>query len=176
MRYDRLTIRFLKLLIFLGSIGLIVEGLFEIRTFIQPFIAPPSTPGQTKIIEHFLTQHICFPLIGLLLTFNPYSLRPLFSSKFASYFFATIATLVTIPEIIVSSKDLFRPYPFNLHSQFLESIQMTSIWGHELNLLQLQHLLLSHFCLMGTIIFLAFCRVDLLKRFAGPRTGQLRFE
>jgi hypothetical protein len=176
MNINRLPMRLVKCAIFLGAIGLMIEALFELNTFAKPFLAPPSIPGQSKIIEHFLLQHIVFPIIGFLLVFSPFHLRSLIKSKLATSFLVIAAVLVTIPESIVSGKDLFRPYPFTLHSSFLDAIQMVRFGRFEINLLQAQHLMFSHFCLMGSIVMLAFAGEDGLKYFAGPRTGYLLFQ
>ncbi|MCZ8155010.1 MAG: hypothetical protein O9264_02750 [Leptospira sp.] len=173
MRNDRWGFRALKLAILCGSIGLIVEGLFELKLLVQPIASPASVPGQSKIYEHFVIQHLTFPLIGFFLVFFPRRINGLVSSRFAIIVLAVIATLVTIPEIIVSQKDLFRPYPFNLRVSILETIQMISVFGKPLNLLQLQHLIFSHFFLMGTIIVLAIRGNSFLLKFAGPRTGEI---
>jgi hypothetical protein len=176
MRFDRVWIRFLKVAILIGSVGIFIEGLFELKILIKPIFDPPSIPGQSKIYEHFLIQHFSFPLIGLLLVFKPINLTNLVKSKIAMYLLASIAILVTIPEAIVSYKDLFRPYPFNLHSNFLKHIQMIEFENFSLNLLQLQHLIFAHFFLMGTIFLLSLFGVKFLQIFAGPRTGEESFK
>jgi hypothetical protein len=158
-------------MVLFGAVGLMAEGLFEIKLLAAPFLAPPSVPGQSKIIEHFIVQHIAFPIVGLLLVFAPARLTGLFGSKLAAGLLATLAILVTLPELIVSSADLFRPYPFPLHSPILNQVQMLNFGTVQLNTLQVQHVLFAHLALMGMIVALGLRGVPLLARFAGPRTG-----
>jgi hypothetical protein len=172
MRPDRLPIRVAKLAILFGAIGLVIEGLFEVRLLAAPFLAPPSLPGQSKIIEHFLIQHVAFPFVGMLLVFAPLRLAPLFASRLAAGLLAVLAILVSLPELIVSRADLFRPYPFELHAPFLKAVQMAEFGGLTINLLQAQHVLFAHLALMGSIVLLAARGAPLLMRFAGPRTGE----
>jgi hypothetical protein len=172
MRHDRTPVRIAKLAILFGAIGLIVEGLFELRLLVAPFLAPPSVPGQSKIIEHFLIQHVAFPVIGMLLVFAPLRLTYLFASRFAGGLLAALAVLVSVPELIVSRGDLFRPYPFELHAPFLKAVQMVEFGSLTINLLQAQHVLFAHLALMGSITLLAVKGGPLLMRFAGPRTGE----
>lgn len=172
MRHDRWTARAIKGAILLGVASLVIEGLFELKLVVQPFIAPPSVPGQSKIIEHFVVQHLAFPLIGLMVVFAALRLERLFGSQLAAGLLAALALLVTIPEALVSRADLFRPYPFELHSNLLKAIQMLDLGPVQINLLQSQHLLFAHFLLMGTIVSIAVGGVPVLHRFAGPRTGE----
>lgn len=172
MRFDRLPIRLVKLTVLLGCIGLLVEGALELPKLLMPFTAPPSVPGQSKIIEHFALQHVLFPLLGVLLVFSPISLRRFLASRLTRAYLAALALLVTLPEALVSLRgDLFRPYPFDLHAEFLKTIQMTQIGPLAVNMLQLQHLLFAHLALMGTLVVLAITP-ESLHRFAGPRTGE----
>jgi hypothetical protein len=154
-----------------GAIGLAAEGMFEWRALLSPFLSPPSTPGQSKIIEHFLLQHVLFVCIGFLFVFRPAALRTTFQSIFVRFYLGALALAVTLPELIVSFKsDLFRPYPFELRVPFLKAIQMISFSSFQVNVLQVQHLLFAHFALMGGI--LAIClRPQWLRIFFGPRTG-----
>jgi hypothetical protein len=171
---DRLLPRLLKLGILIGCAGLLVEGLFEFKKFTEPFLAPPSVPGQGKIIEHFLVQHVMFPVLGLSLVFRPTGLSHFVSAKLAAVFFAGLAIIVSVPELIVSSKDLFRAYPFNLHFEFLKAIQMGVIFGVEVNFLQLHHLVFAHFVLMGTIVWLGIHGQGLIVFLSGPRTSGVK--
>jgi len=171
----RLGIRVLKLCILLGVFGLLVEGLFELKLLVQPFLKPASVPGEDKIIEHFAVQHVLFPVLGLALVFWPLAVRDAFASTMFRVLIGCLAVLVTLPEIIVSVRsDLFRPYPFDLHSAWLSAVQMVDIGTVRINLLQAQHLVLSHLCLMGTLLWLS-AAPDQLRAFAGPRTGRDRF-
>lgn len=172
MRHDRWVVRAVKVAILFGVLSLSIEGLFELKLVVLPFVAPPSVPGQSKIIEHFVVQHLAFPVIGMLLVFAPLQLERLFHSRLATGLVAVLALLVTIPEALVSRTDLFRPYPFQLHSGVLKSMQMLDLGSARINLLQAQHLLFAHFALMGTIIAIAVGGVTMLHRLAGPRTGE----
>jgi hypothetical protein len=166
-----------KAAILFGALGLMAEGLFETKLLIQPLVAPPSVPGQSKIIEHFMIQHVAFPLVGILLVFAPLRLTRLVASRLAMFLLGALALLVTLPEVLVSRTDLFRPYPFELHSPILNSIQMVDFGFANINTLQTQHLLFAHIALMGTIVILAFCMGhSLLNWFAGPRTGEVELE
>lgn len=172
MRRDRWAMRAVKLAVLFGAAGLIVEGLFELKLLAEPLFAPPSVPGQSKIIEHFVVQHIAFPLFGLLLVFAPWRLVRLAASRLATGLLGLLAVLVTIPEMIVSRTDLFRPYPFDLHSDLLERIQMQDMGGWSLNILQAHHLAFAHIALMGAILAFAVVGPMVLRQFAGPRTGE----
>jgi hypothetical protein len=174
MLTDRLAIRAWKLLIILGAASLLVEAVFELKLLVNPLINPPSVPGQSKIIEHFLIQHCAFPLMGLLLVFAPSRLIPFVQDRLVAIIIASLAILVSIPEAIVSRTDLFRPYPFDL-PEILTFVQMMPLGSVQLNLLQLQHLLCSHLALMGGIVFIVFAGLNGLRFFAGPHTGAERF-
>jgi hypothetical protein len=172
MRHDRWMMRTVKAAVLLGGVGLLGEGAFELKLVAAPFTDPESVPGRNKIIEHFIVQHLAFPTIGLLLVFAPARLRRLVESRLATGMLALIAVTVTAVEANTSRIDLFRPYPFNLHSALLNRIQMTDIGGRRINLLQATHLAFSHMALMGTIVALAILGPSALARFAGPRTGE----
>ncbi|MCP3803440.1 hypothetical protein NLX83_29610 [Allokutzneria sp. A3M-2-11 16] len=172
MRHDRWLMRAVKLAVLIGALGLLVEGLFELKLLVRPFVEPPSVPGQAKIIEHFLVQHIAFPVIGLLLVFAPSRLAGFAAARPATVLLGLIAVAVTIPEAIVSAGDLFRPYPFDLHSGLLERVQLLDVGGVRLNVLQAAHLACSHVALMGSVVALAIAGPPLLQRFAGPRTSR----
>jgi hypothetical protein len=173
VRKDRTAVRLAKAAILFGALGLMIEGLFELKLLIQPLVAPPSVPGQSKIIEHFVIQHVAFPVVGILLVFAPLRLRRLVASRLAMLLLGVLAILVTLPEAIVSRTDLFRPYPFELHSSMLNGIQMVDLGFAKINMLQMQHLAFAHITLMGMIAILAFFNGPaLLHRFAGPRTGE----
>jgi hypothetical protein len=172
MRRDRTRVRIVKVLILLGTIGLFIEGMFEWKLLGSFLFAPPSVPGQTKILEHFVLQHILFVCIGLLLVFRPASLVSTVASWLARAYLGVTCVVVTVPEIIVSVKgDLFRPYPFSLHFGFLRQVESAKFGGVCLNLLQVQHLLFAHFALMGTILAIS-AAPHLLRAFAGPWTGE----
>jgi hypothetical protein len=174
IRTDRSAARLVKAAILFGAFGLMIEGLFEFKLLVQPLVAPPSVPGQSKIIEHFAIQHVAFPIIGVLLVFAPLRLRRLVASRLAMCLLGTLGLLATLPEAIVSRTDLFRPYPFELHNPMLKAVQMVDLGFVSINTLQMQHLLFAHFTLMGTIAVLAFFNgFGLLSWFAGPRTGEL---
>jgi hypothetical protein len=175
MRHDRWMIRTMKAAILLGVVGLLGEGVFEVKLLAAPFTAPESVPGHNKIMEHFIVQHLTFPTIGLLLVFAPARLRRLVESRLATGMLALIAVTVTAVEVNTSRIDLFRPYPINLNNALLNRIQMASIHGHRINLLQATHLAFSHAALMGTIVALAIVGPRALARFAGPRTGENGF-
>jgi len=98
-------------------------------------------------------------------------LTELFASKLAAGLLAALSLLVTLPELIVSSGDLFRPYPFLLHLPILNEVQMLNLGSVQLNTLQVQHVLFAHLALMGMIVALGIWGAPLLARFAGPRTG-----
>ena len=171
----RFWIRLTKVGLLLAAIGFLVEGLFEWDRFIGAFTAPPSVPGQSKIIEHFLVQHVLFPAIALLLVLRPASIRPVLSSRLNRLFLGTLAALLVVPELVVSlggphGGDLFRPYPFDLHLDFLRSLQMVQVGGKEINFLQAEHLLVNTFLFSGLVVLLSL-RPGLLRGFFGPRTG-----
>ena len=172
MRRDRWTMRVVKLAVLFGAVGLIGEGLFELRLLVAPLTAPPSIPGQSKIIEHFVVQHVAFPIIAMLLAFAPLRLVRLFGSKLAASLLAVLAGLVTMPELVVSRTDLFRPYPFELHAGLLRAVQMIDLGAVSFNLLQAQHLIFAHLVLMGSIVVVALSGGKALRYFAGPRTGE----
>lgn len=172
MRHDRTPMRIAKLAILFGALSLVVEGLFELKLIVAPFLAPPSVPGQSKIIEHFMIQHVAFPVVGTLLVFAPLRLVSVFASKLTAGLLAALAVLVSLPELIVSRADLFRPYPFELHAPVLKAVQMAEIGALTINLLQAQHVVFAHLALMGSIAMLALKGTPLLMRFVGPRTGE----
>jgi hypothetical protein len=175
MDETRLFIRFVKLCLLFGTVGLLAEGLFELKLVLRPFTDPPSIPGQSKIIEHFALQHVLLPILGLVLVFWPIAAKDAFGSIWFRVFIGCLVVLVTVPEIIVSWRfDLFRPYPFDLNSGFLEALQIVKINGRNFNLLQAQHLIFSHLFLMGTMLWLCLAP-DALKAFAGPHTGMRQF-
>jgi len=145
----------LKIAILLGGLGLVQEGLLELPRVSRAFLTPPGVPGQSKIIEHFAVQHVLLPVLAILLVFYPMSLKPMLASPIIRVFLGMVLLLVTLPEIIVSFRgDLFQPYRFELGSRFLNSIQIIAIGKIRINLLQVLHLLLSHFALMGTIVWI----------------------
>jgi hypothetical protein len=168
---DRNLVGLVKMVVLCGAAGLPAEGLFEIKLLATHFLAPLSIPRQSTIIEHFVAQQIAFPITGLLLVFAPVQLNRLFVSKLAAGLLATLAILVTLPEFIVSSVDLFRPYPFPLQSPILNRIQMLNFGTVQLNFLQVQDVPFAHLSLLGMIVALGIRGAPLLARFAGPRTG-----
>lgn len=171
MRHDRRVMRIAKASLLMGVIGLVGEGAFELKLLAAPFLTPESVPGRSKIYEHFVVQHVTFPVIGTLLVFAPDRLIKLVESRLATGMLAAIAILVTAVEANTSRTDLFRPYPFALHSALLDRIQLVRITGRTVNALQATHLVFSHGVLMGSIVALAIARRPLLARFAGPRTS-----
>jgi hypothetical protein len=176
MRWDRTGWRLIKFAVLFGAIGLVGEALFEVGKLSAPFVDPPSVPGQGKIIEHFAFQHVLLPFSAVLVVFWPAQLQQLFASPIARVWLAAVVALVTIPEVLVSFKsDLFREYPFQLHSELLQQIQMQTIGGLSVNVLQLQHLVFAHLALMGTVFALCV-RPEAMRFFAGPRTGELTFD
>jgi hypothetical protein len=169
----RILMRTLKLGALITALNYVVEGLFELDMVYAQFVYPPSVPGQAKIIEHFLIQHALFPLILLLLVFRPVALIAFFRSIISRYFLAILALLIFIPEIVVSFGygDLFNPYPFDLSSRILKSVEMIQFAGKSINLLQLEHLLFCHLLLTSIFVGLALSP-SCLKAFAGPRTNK----
>jgi len=150
----RFAMLILKLAILLGGLGLLQEGLLELRRLIRPFVLPPSGPGQNKIIEHFAIQHVLLPVLGFLLVLDSAAMRAMLASPIARGFLGLVLILITVPELLVSMKgDLFRPYPFDLRPAALSTIQMVTIGNIKINLLQLMHVTLSHFALMGSIVW-----------------------
>jgi hypothetical protein len=175
MRSDRTAWRICKVAILLGAIGLVGEGTLELGRLAAQFYHPPGVPGQSKIIEHFALQHVFFPAIAVALVFWPPSLNRLFGSIAIRLYLGALIILVTVTELIVSIRsDLFRPYSFALRSALLNQLQTVPVGHLSINLLQAQHLLFSHFVLMGAILMLAI-NPNLIARFAGPRTGERRF-
>ena len=170
MRHDRWGIRVMKAGLLIGVIGLVGEGVFERKLLAAPFLTPESVPGRSKIYEHFIVQHVAFPVIGTLLVFAPDRLIKLVQSRLAMGLLAANAIAVTAVEVNTSRTDMFRPYPW-LRSGLLERIQLVRIGGRSVNVLQLTHLLFSHGVLMGSIVAMAVAGRPVLTRFAGPRTS-----
>lgn len=172
MRTDRTVPRLLKIAILFGVVGLVGEGSFELKRLLTPLLAPPSVPGEAKILEHFAVQHVAFPILGLLLVFAPRTLGSLVRARAALGWLASLAVIVSVPEFLVSRTDLFRPYPFSLHNSMLESLQMLRVGSLTVNLLQLQHLVFAHGAVMGGVVALAALGDKLLEWLSGPRTGE----
>ena len=63
MHGSRVTIRLIKLGLITAAIGFVGEGLFEVSRLAAVVTAPPSVPGQSKILEHFALQHLAFPIL-----------------------------------------------------------------------------------------------------------------
>jgi hypothetical protein len=135
----------------------------------------PSAPGDSKILEHFAVQHIAFPVICLLLALRPWALTSLFKCAIVRWWVALVALVLILPEALVSlggpaGGDLFRPYPFDLHSSLLAAIPMANVAGVPVNVIQVQHLLLNHLLLAAVLVTLAL-QPSRLRSFVGPRTG-----
>ena len=172
---SRIVIRLIKLGLLIAALGFVGEGLFEVRKLVVAMAAPPSVPGQSKILEHFALQHLAFPMVCLLLPLRPVWLLGLVRSAASRWYLAVLAAILILPEALVSlggpgGGDLLRPYPFDLRMDLLRSIQMVEVAGHFLNTLQLQHLLLNHVLLTGVLFTLAL-RPASLRAFFGPHTG-----
>lgn len=69
----RLGMRLVKLGLLIAALGFIGEGAFEIQKLILMLSAPPSVPGESKVLEHFAVQHVAFPILCLLLALRPAS-------------------------------------------------------------------------------------------------------
>jgi hypothetical protein len=172
----RFWIRSTKVGLLLAAIGFLVEGLFEGSRFFEAFMAPPSVPGHSKIIEHFLVQHALFPAIALLLALRPTSITRVLSSPLNRLFLGVLAALLVAPELVASfggphGGDLFRPYPFDLRLDLPRSLQMIRIGGKAINFLRAEHLLVNTFLFSGVVVLLAL-RPKLVHAFFGPRTGR----
>lgn len=168
----RIGIRLIKIGVLLAVLGFIVEGLFEIRNFLQYFYDPPSIPGQGKIIEHFILQHIIFPLFGLCLVFRPAYLVSVVKNRAIMFILTAVSVVIFIPELIVSLRsDLFRPYPFDLKIPLLNYIQMIEFNRQQVNFLQLEHVILNHVLFTGIFVILLY-NFQNLKYFSGPNTNK----
>jgi len=144
--------RLVKLGLLIAALGFIGKGGFEIRKLMLVLSGPPSAPGESKILEHFAVQHVAFPIHCLLLALRPAWLSSVFQSPLVRWFVAALALVLVVPQLLVSfggpaGGDLFRPYPFDLRIDFLWAVKMVAIGGHNLNLIQLQHLFLNHLLL-----------------------------
>jgi hypothetical protein len=167
---DRVLPRVVKLCLLLGAFSLIVEGLLELRKLKDPFIRPPSVPGEAKILEHFWLQHLVWPTIALSFVFYPALLQDVLASTFATVSLAFMFILLVLPELIVSIKgDLFRPYPFDLKLKVLKRIQMLRLGSRPVNVLQLSHLAFSHILLTVCFLWVGL-EPSALHFIAGPLT------
>lgn len=169
---DRVFPRVVKLCLLLGALSLIIEGLLELKKLKDPFVRPPSVPGESKILEHFCLQHLVWPMLALGFVFYPALLKDVLASTLATLFFAVTFVLLLLPESIVSLKgDLFRPYPFDLKLAFFKRIEMVQVFSRPVNLLQLTHLAFSHILLTMCFLWIAL-EPAALHFFAGPLTSR----
>jgi len=170
---ERLVPRTIKGGLLLASLGFLVEGVFELPKLKRAVTQPPSVPGEAKVIEHFVLQHIAFPVLASFVIFSPLSLGLLFSSRLFRLFLSGSALVVAIPETIVSLRrdgDLFRRYPFDVRSKTLRALEQVPVRSQRINFLQAGHLLLNHWLFAGVMIALCL-RPVWLRTFAGPHTG-----
>lgn len=165
----RAGIRAVKVLLFSGGAGLLVEGALEVPRLRRAVLQPPSVPGESKILEHVAVQHIAFPALIGALVFRPASVRGLLQPPLVRCGLAALTLVLAVPETVVSAQgDLFRRYPFHLPAA-LRRFELVRIGDRELNVLQAHHLLTATWTLAATMAALA-ARPDLLVVFVGPRT------
>jgi len=160
--------RLVKLGLLIAALGFIGKGGFEIRKLMLVLSGPPSAPGESKILEHFAVQHVAFPIHCLLLALRPAWLSSVFQSPLVRWFVAALALVLVVPQLLVSfggpsGGDLFRPYPFDLRIDFLRAVKMVAIGGHNLNLIQLQHLFLNHLLLTLDGFLLVDCNGHIFR-------------
>ena len=174
-RSSRTGMRLIKLGLVIAGVGFLGEGLFEVGRLSAVLAAPPSVPGEAKILEHFALQHVAFPILCLLLALRPAWLSGVVASGACRWFLASIAVVLVVPEVLVSfggpgGGDLFRPYPFDLRLGFFKALQLLEFGGRSINALQLQHLFLNHLLLTAVLLALAL-QPSALRAFFGPHTG-----
>jgi hypothetical protein len=174
-RSRRTKMRLVKLGLVIAGVGFLGEGLFEIGRLSAVLTAPPSVPGESKIVEHFALQHLAFPVLCLLLAMRPAWLSGLVDSRACRWSLALLALVLVVPEVSVSfggpgGGDLFRPYPFDLQVGLLRALQTLELGDRSINVLQLQHLFFNHVLLTAVLLALAL-RPSSLGAFFGPHTG-----
>jgi len=167
---QRAGVRTAKVLLLSGAVSLVVEGVLELPRVRKAVTAPPSVPGESKILEHFVVQHVAFPALISALVFRPSLLRGILGSTAARYAMAAAAVGLAVPETVVSLQgDLFRRYPFPLPGRRLERVEILRIGRREVNVIQAHHLLSATWG-WGAAAALLALRPNLLDYFAGPRT------
>jgi hypothetical protein len=147
-----------------AAVSWVGEGYLERRLLGRAFRHRESTPGQSKIIEHFAVQHVFFPALATALAIAPgWALELLRRSRSLSVPLAMLSAVLCVPELQVSLRsadgpgDLFRPYPFPLSAR-IRRIEMVHVGGRDVNVIQATHLGLNHLLFTGVLAGVAFGR------------------
>lgn len=145
-----------KLGLLVAAIDSITESFFELGKVKDVVVAPPSAPGDKKIIEHFAVQHVVFPAVALTLALKPSAAASFITSRAARNFLAAMSAAVLLPEVVVSFKegDLFRRGPGS-RSSYLKNAGMVKLGDRDLNLIHTQHLAFHHILLTVVLTILA---------------------
>jgi hypothetical protein len=156
---------------FLGAMNLLSEGKIEIPILRNYFLAPDLVPGRSRIVEHFLMQHILFPAIGFGIALAPVTTFDLLKADALRLTLFLLMLMVLIPEFIVSfspkSGDMFRPFPFEVKGLVRERIHMITIGSFRLNFLMFLHVLLAHLIFVVTFFYFLVWPVQTQRWFVG---------
>ncbi len=164
----------------LAALGWAGEGLLEVPRLRRAFskTQTESTPGESKIIEHFAVQHLAFPAIAATMALAPHRLKGPLSSRIVRAFAAALSVILVIPETRVSfgageeKGDLFRRYPFPIRGRALKKLELVHVGGREINMIQAQHLVLNHWLFTGLLIAITIdSRVLDWLQHPGPTRG-----